>query len=124
MALYVCENINEDIFVIINKQFSTKFTINIKVYKFTGKLNSENLHLSQWTFSKMNLRHLAANLITKNVVASVLSSMLKHRGQCDRNRSYATRESSTNNEIEIGRSLLTTYSLIYCQILFRSPDHS
>ena len=55
----------------------------------------------------MNLRYLAANLITKNVVASVLSSMLKQRGQCDRNRSYATRESSTNNEIEIGRSLLT-----------------
>ena len=96
----------------------------IKVYKLTGKLNSENLHLSQWTFSKMNLRYLAANLITKNVVASVLSSMLKQQGQCDRNRSYATRESSTNNEIEIGRSLLTTYSLTYCQILFRSPDHS
>ena len=72
----------------------------------------------------MNLHYLAANLITKNVVASVLSSMLKQRGQCDRNRSYATRESSTNNEIEIGHSLLTTYSLAYCQILFRSPDHS
>ena len=25
MALYVCENINEDLFVIINKLFSTKY---------------------------------------------------------------------------------------------------
>ena len=29
MALYVCENINEDLFVIINKLFSTKYPIDI-----------------------------------------------------------------------------------------------
>ena len=29
MALHVCENINEDLFVIINKLFSTKYPIDI-----------------------------------------------------------------------------------------------
>ena len=29
MALYVCENINEDLFVIINKLFLTKYPISI-----------------------------------------------------------------------------------------------
>ena len=29
MALYVCENINEDLFVIINKLLSTKYPISM-----------------------------------------------------------------------------------------------
>ena len=41
---------------------------------------------------------MVANFGTKFVVAQHTSAD-DERGQCDRNRSYATRESSTNNVI-------------------------
>ena len=40
MALHVCENINEDLFVIINKLFSTKYPID--VFDVTKKFKKYN----------------------------------------------------------------------------------
>ena len=60
MALHVCEKINEDLFVIINKLFSTKYTIDI--FDLTNRSKLITLPTCYQRFSLLGKRYLKSKL--------------------------------------------------------------